>query len=508
MPRVNWMMWCAGALLVCSATAAHAQATADEARDIATALKRYINTRILEPNPGLSLDLDGQIQVTPAADRYVGFIPAGRLLIDTGDGGSAVMTYSEPLTFELTTTERGWYDVVFAVPSSLQIGVFPGLTASEITTDLPPAETVTVTIGSQVGTALLIPEYEAVAGYDITWSDISMTAADEPVHMQIGQVSMVQTGEEVADGVFDNRLNFDLTNLALSVVNEDLLVELNGIAATGTATGVDLPAQYALMIAAEPLINRLEAEPDNPDIYRQLRTMLSGTPSLIDGLGGTLELHGLRIHAADQYIALDRSGASWDVSGLSTEHADMSLAFNLAGLVFEPDLPFQGLIPVDAGYDIRATDLSTDVLLDWLDNLLATIPELGPDVAIPASFFTLYEDLAGTGALLDIRDIHLETRSAGLNFSGRIRPDTTAMFGATVEADLAATALGRLTDALRNLPIAGAQAAAGLAIIQALGSREVNNQGDIVHRYQFEVTRDGMVMLNGNDLGPILEQIR
>lgn len=508
MRNITWFGACASAVLLLGISASQAQTTPDQARDIATALKRYIEARILEPNPDLSLDLDGQIEVTPVDDHYAGSIPPGRLLIDTQDGSTVTLTFADPLAFDLRTTERGWYDVVFTVPSSVRIGVFPGLSPGEVDAGSAPAITATATIGSQVGTALLIPEYEAVMDYEIVWSDLAMQFDDEPINLQIGRITAIQTGEEVSDGVVDNTANFDMANLALSIVEEDVLVELDTLTANMSASGVNLPAQFDFLISAEPVIRRLEAEPDNPDHYGQLRELLANTPNLIDSLGGTYDLKGFRVISPDLTVDLPELAGGFAISGLNTDYADISGSFNLSGLDIQPEIPFHALIPVDAGYDFEITDLSTDVLLDWLDNLLATIPALGVDVAIPASLFTLYEDLAGTGALLDIRDFHIETQSAGLNFNGRVRPDTAAMFGATVEADLAATALSRLTETINGLPEAGAQMAAGLAVIQAFGAREVNDEGDTVHRYQFEVTRDGMVMLNGNDLGPIVDQIR
>lgn len=493
---------------ITSTATAQAQATAEQAREIATALKRYIDSRILEPSPELSLDLDGQIEVAAAGDRHVGSVPSGRLLVDTNDGSAVALTFAEPLTFELFVTDRGWYDVTFTVPSSVRIGVYPGLMPNEISPGEPPALTATGTIGQQRGSAVLMPEYETVASYDLAWSDLRLRVAEQPIDLQLGRLSAIQTGREVEPGIFDNRATFDLANLALSVIEEDLLIELDGLSGEVSATGVNLPAQTALLVTIEPLLQQLETQPEDPGLYEELRSILAETPNLIDGIEGTSQLHGLRIHTQDQFVGLAQTTGSIALSGLASDHADLSLSFDLSGLEIQPEIPFQGLIPIEAGYDIRATDISTDVLLDWLDTLLASIPELGAEVAVPASFFTLYEDLAGTGALLDIRSMHVETQSAGFSFSGRIRPDSAAMFGATVEADLEATALGRLTETLRTLPDAGAAAAAGLAMIQALGSRETNDSGETVHRYQFEVTRDGMVMLNGNDLGPILDQVR
>jgi hypothetical protein len=390
----------------------------------------------------------------------------------------------------------------------VRFGVFPGLTPGEVDPASPPAVTATAMIGSQVGTALLIPDYEAFVDYEIIWSDLAMQVDDQPLDLRIGRITAIQTGLEVDEGVFDNTADFDMANFSLSVVDEDVLVEIDTLTAAMTATGVNLPAQYDFLVAVEPVIQRLDMDPDNPDLYDQLRELLQRTPNLIDGLGGEYSLKGLRVFTPEISVILSELAGGFGISGLSSDFADISGSFDLSGLEIEPEIPFHSLIPIEAGYDFQASDVSTAVLMDWLDNLLATIPELGTDVAIPASFFTLYEDLAGTGALLDIRDIHVRTQSAGLSFNGRVRPDTAAMFGATIEADLEATAMDRLSDAVRGVPDAGMEMAAGLAIIQALGDRETNDQGDSIHRYQFEVTRDGMVMLNGNDLGPIVDQMR
>ena len=61
---------------------------------------------------------------------------------------------------------------------------------------------------------------------------------------------------------------------------------------------------------------------------------------------------------------------------------------------------------------------------------------------------------------------------------------------------------------MQALPDFGGEAAAGFTFIQALGSMETNENGEPIHVYQLEVTQDGAMTLNGNDLGPIIQQMQ
>ena len=44
--------------------------------------------------------------------------------------------------------------------------------------------------------------------------------------------------------------------------------------------------------------------------------------------------------------------------------------------------------------------------------------------------------------------------------------------------------------------------------VRAVGALQANERDEPVHSYHFEVTRDGVTMLNGTDLGPIIAQMQ
>ncbi|MEM7443720.1 MAG: hypothetical protein AAF414_10370 [Pseudomonadota bacterium] len=510
MSKRGWITSGACALLSLTAVEANAQAQATDemARKLVTALERYIDNRLLEPNPGWVLEQDDRIEVVPAGDYYAGSIPPGRLLM-LGDEFGWVWTIDEPLEFDLRIDEGGWYHVDFNVPSSIQIAQYRGLSLSE---NEPSSEIdfeATATIGSQVGTVLIVPDYEQTLDFEIIWNDVEVTFEGLEDTITLGRFSALQTAP--ADGAELDDLSiertFDLANLAIDT-GRGSRMELDTATVISTWAGFDMPAFYEFFAAADPLFSLLQAEPDDPEPYRLLRNVLANTPNLFNEVTGEIGLKGLRIREPAGNVDLEEISVGFNLEGLSGNSADLALSFRLADLQLGPQVPNRDLIPTNAGYDIRANDLPTEALYGWLDDFLATVPSLGPDIALPASLFSLYEDLAGTGAVLDIRDIHVETDTARLDFSSRIRPDTAAMFGATVEADLSATAMDRMTEAINDLPFGGSRLSAGLAVIQAFGARDTNEEGDSVHNYQFEVTRDGMFMLNGNDMSPIMNLIR
>lgn len=493
----SWILGGVATALVLVSGTAQAQTTTAEAEQIAAALKRYIDDRILAPNPELSLDLNGPIEVRAAGDHYAGMIPAGRMLVDVDYGDVAILDFSEPFTFEIRVTDRGWYDTTFVVPSSVRISA-----------EGEPEEAVTFTIGSQSGVATLIPEYETTVDLDSTWSDISMQVANMPGGMTISEIALWQQSEELAEGLFDSEFSIDMSGLQISVPEENVSIELDEAGFFGALGGLDYPAVLPFSIGLNELMPQFDQDPENPALYEELRVLIAETPNFIADFQGTYFLEGLRVDTPDVAFSITGASTGGALTGLDSEQATAALTLNLAGLEIQPQMPFENLLPVDTGYELRLVDIPTGVLLEWIDTLLLEMPEIGPDAAFENSLMGLYGQIASSGAYLDIADIHYDAEAGGLAVAGEVSPDTSAMFGVTAGVEMVVTNMAQFIQAMQALPDFGGEAAAGFTIIQALGSMETNENGEPIHVYQLEVTQDGAMTLNGNDLGPIMQQMQ
>ena len=493
----SWILGGVATALVLLSGTAQAQTTTTEAEQIAAALKRYIDDRILAPNPELSLDLNGPIEVRAAGDHYAGMIPAGRLLVDVDYGDVAVFDFGEPLTFEIRVTDRGWYDTTFVVPSTMRISM-----------EGEPEEAVTFAIGSQSGAATLMPEYETTADLDAIWSDISMQVANMPGGMTIAEFTVWQQSDEIAEGIFDSDVSIDLSGLQVTVPDEDVMIELDATGFLGAYAGLDYPAILPFSIALNELMPQFDEDPENPALYEELRVLIAETPNFIADFQGTYFLEGLRVDTPDVAFSITGASAGGALTGLDSEQATAALTLNLAGLEIQPQMPFENLLPVDTGYELRFVDVPTGVLLEWIDTLLLEIPEIGPDDAFENSLMGLYGQIASSGAYLDITDIHYDAEAGGLAVVGEVSPDSSAMFGVTAGVEMVVTNMAQFIQAMQALPDFGGEAAAGFTFIQALGSMETNENGEPIHVYQLEVTQDGAMTLNGNDLGPIMQQMQ
>lgn len=492
-----WLLGGVATALVVASVSAQAQTTNAEAEQIAAALKRYIDDRILQPSPELSLDLDGPIEVRAMGDHYAGMIPSGSLLVDIDHGNVAVFDFREPLTFEIRVTDRGWYDTTFVVPSSVRISG-----------EGEPEEAVTFTIGSQSGTALIMPEFETTASLDSIWSDMSMQVANMSGGMTISEIALWQQSEEIAEGVFDSEFSLDMSGFNIAVPDEDVLIELDEAGFFGAMAGVDYPAILPFSIALNELIPQFEENPEDPALYEELRVLIAETPNFIADFEGTYFLEGLRVDTPDVAFSVTEASTGGALTGLDSDQATVALTLNMAGLEIQPPLPFENLLPVDTGYEIRLVDVPTDALLTWIDSLLLDIPVVGADEAFENSLPDLYSQIASSGAYLEIADIHYDAEAGGLAVMGEVSPDTSAMFGVTAGVEMIVTNMAQFIQAMQSLPDFGGEAAAGFTVIQTLGSMETNERGEPIHVYQLEVTRDGAMTLNGNDLGPIIGQMQ
>ncbi|MEM7443721.1 MAG: hypothetical protein AAF414_10375 [Pseudomonadota bacterium] len=501
-----WTAAASAAALTMSATGALAQTTSAQAEEIANALKRYIDERILEPTPDLSLNLDGAIEVYPRGDHYAGIIPAGELVVSSDhDDVTVVFQFADPLTFEIRIDERGWYDTTYVVPSSMRLNVYEG---GREPLEGDPSASATFRIGDQSGWALIVPEYETAIASEGYLADMSFQVDDMPGDFSLARFTYSQDSEEVDEGIFDSTFTADASGFLISVPVEDVLVEIGNIGLFGAGTGLNFPALVDFNTALNELIIASEEGADEIALMEDARTLLAETPPLMSDFQATYFLEGLVVRSPDGNFDLTGAVAGGSLTGLDSELASISLNLDIEGLALDPAPPFANLLPESTGYLIEIADIPTDALLTWIDNVLRDIPVMGEDSAFDQHMLPLYFEIAERGTALNVEDLYYHSDAGSLEFTGQMRPNPGALLGLTATAELVGTNLANLISAMGSIPDFDSEAAAGFALIQGLGAQTTNSDGEPVHTYLFEVTDDGSVTLNGNDFGPLIEQLQ
>ena len=117
----------------------------------------------------------------------------------------------------------------------------------------------------------------------------------------------------------------------------------------------------------------------------------------------------------------------------------------------------------------------------------------------------LQQQMASSGAVLRINAFNYASTALDVIMSGEVAASTDSPNGAVGHIDLAITGLDT---ALENLKSAekgsdDEDMAMSLAMIQSMGTRtEVDGRSQ--HTYAFDFTPDGKMLLNGNDMEPLI----
>ena len=203
--------------------------------------------------------------------------------------------------------------------------------------------------------------------------------------------------------------------------------------------------------------------------------------------------------------------------GISAEDLDhptgtVKLAYEHSGLAVPIDGIMQDYVPGEMAFIIALRDLPVEdaatMALEMFEEGMTNPADFQDNAMMALTFLGLglQQSMAESGSALEIERIAYISQGLKAHITGTLVASAASPLGA----------VGTVTMEIEGLDEAAAQLAAQtddpdaqeaampLAMLQAMGER-VEDGGVVRHIYVVELTADGRTLLNGNDMGPMID---
>jgi len=251
------------------------------------------------------------------------------------------------------------------------------------------------------------------------------------------------------------------------------------------------------------------------EAFAGLRQELAARQPIAQGYAFSGGAEGASFTDADGVVqfAADHMSYGMDFSKLDQPASRMTISYNHDGLVVAPDeeIP-EAYMPRSLGMAIEFDNMPLQ------DSMMMALEMAEGAAADPASFedqmemslmflaMGLQQQMVTTGAVVRINAFDYVSDALDLAMTGEVTASDTSPNGVVGHIDLAVTGLDAALDSLKGAEKGSdeEEIAMMLAMFQSSGTRS-DLDGRSHHAYAFDFTPDGQILLNGNDMGPLID---
>ena len=441
---------------------------------IVFAIADWLEQRFGSGSDGLKLVLDAPMRAEERGGTVTVHLPGARLA--RRPKAEPEWTFGD-LAIAVTPRSGTAYDFETALPSVIERrreGLMIGESA------------IAGTWRSDLGTT---------TGLDATAADLRLFKRKKsaPVLMSLGALAVADEMTQGADGLWDGRSSFSLSDLEAEGLS------LGGLDITGSFEDFDHDAILALRRDSGAFLGD-EIGPD---------ALGDGLALLVDGRWGrsdaTLAVEDLTLAGDEWYV--DRDGAFtlgrlvWRVDFDGREElSDLATRISVA----EPALSgkvARSLPPAFMPHAVTVDVALTRFPLRRIAGAFSGLAERGrmkkPDEEMLGEVLLAHLDAADTA--FEVRELHVAAPSYAFRADGRFQAEPASVFGVIGRLDARVRGLSSLMALAAQ---EGDEGAVGvLLVLQGLG-RPVFEEGadEPVHAYALDLRRDGAVTINGLDV--------
>ena len=491
-----------------SGDAASGATDAIEESENAARVRAAITTTLAGFSGGEGSFLDYRIDIAEDADGAMTATVRGARIVyveGTWELGDIV--------YDLTPVGDATYDVVLTLPETTALFDAAGKAAG----------------GTSIGSQSLLGTWNLALNL---WTDGTAEVRDFALHanppgeeafaMSIAAVTGESRLESLSEGKWGGVSRVAIEDVTFA--GEDGEVgAVDRIDVMTDQRAVDYVFFQALSLARAEFEQRFGAEPDfaDPEVQEVLQTLTQPLfalarerAPLIGDLGVEITLSG--ISGADPEtgapLAIARIHFGISAHDLDNPTGIVNIAYEHEGLAASVDGVMQRYLPADMAFVIALRDLPVDdaatMTLEMFESGM-TDPANFEDNAMMALAFMgmgLQQSMAQAGSALEIERIDYVSEALKAHMGGTLVATAASPLGATgtvtLEVEGLDAAVAELS-AQQGDPDAQ-EAAMPLAMLQAMGQR-IEEGGVVRHVYVVELTPDGRTLLNGNDMGPMMD---
>lgn len=479
-------------LALMAMTAGQAAAQVDEAGadEIRRGIENYI-TQYLVTGAEAEVTLQGDVEVAAEGDHYAVSLPT---FVFGLQGPQLVV---EPILATLMPMDNGWYDVNWTIPSRYDVGA-GGQTMA------------TMSIDAQTGEGVFAPEFETFTDLNFVLERLELRPTQEEGAATIDTFSMVMDTEEVATDRFDADFDVVMAGLDVDPGQQDGVLSLDEIGLAGSIDHLNLREYTTFGQQLNQLMSAADMEnPRGPDpmVFGDIANLLRETPNLFSDMDLTYRLHGLNFRDGSEGAQLGSASAGIFVNGLDQPTGTIGFHADMNELAIQPEPPFNGILPQEVRAEVMLVDLPNEQMLNLLIDFLDQTGEMGPDMAGTMFMVGLQQAVMQSGATLEVPEIYVDLGVSEISFTGTMAPTTSSPLGVVADATLSVSNMAGLITELQAMGPMAQDVVQGLTVLQTMGEVSQNDSGASLHTYHFQATDAGQVLLNGNDMGPMMGQL-
>jgi hypothetical protein len=479
-----------GIAVVAAPAIGWAEVTEDGAAGIRDGIQEWIDTN-LRAGDEQSITFDGEIEVVPADGVYAVTIPPAEIAVDVG----SVLRF-DAIEIELAPLDNGWYDATWTLPDTYTIE------------NARTEESGTITIAGQHGSGVFAPEYETFMELDTALEGIEVLPPREAGSLTIGLAAMVADSVELEDGVYDSVFEFVMEDVAFEGEGPEESFDMALMSLEGAVAAIDMDQYITFVRAFDELTAQAEAgEVEPQSMFGQMAGLVEQTSNLFDAFSFDIVVEDVTVVDAEQTVTIGDSATAISIEGLTGETSTLRVAYDLTDLGIDPAPVEQQFLPQQTTVELAMVGLPNDQLIEVLETFLLMSAETNPDDAMMMATMQLQQAVMAGGTTLQIEDITVISDLASLEMDGVVEPDPNAAFGVTAEADMVIAGLADLISEMQTMP-EGQDAIPFLTLIQSMGAQATDDEGRQIRTYELVVTAEGTFMLNGTDMGPMLQQMQ
>lgn len=491
------------ALLGCLAAGpAVAQLTDADAAAAERDIKEWLDRQVLASMPGAVLDIAPGVTVETDGERLIGSIPDGRILIPIGPDRMAVVDMTAG-GFTATQLDNGWYDIAITLPDRWLVSEYRTGDVGAIDALTPAQPPVEIAIGGQDIAMVFAPAYQAGMAQDMTLRDITVTSDDLSF---LASIDLVRIGASTSEaGTGPDRYDGDgfMTVEGMRFDDGGSLIDIAGSEVTYTFADADYAALRDLNQRMLDAQADFAANPNDPDAALAMFEVLAEMPALADSMSFVQQMTDMSVNAQGMAITLAELSWGMALSGMRQETSSLDLDFAMGDLRIDPMLPIDGLLPTQLVFESTLSGIPNAAVGESMAQFASDLENVGPEIAGPAFLFGIYRAAVDAEAMLDLSRVLYRSDVAEVRMESIVHPDTAAMFGVTVDAEVEVENTDGLQQQLMVIPFLGSALSEMIETVQ--GVAEITDQGD--ERYRLRITRDGMVLLNDRDLEDLLDDL-
>lgn len=490
------------ALLVPLATASAQTIDEAGARELEAQVPAVLDY-LFSSNPDVRYSFNGDITAVPEGDSYRVTIPTVSVNAD-GD----VDVELPGFIAQVTPQENGWQQAEWDFPGSIVV-----------TNPRNSGDRADITFTSEGNMMTFAPQYGMALQSDVSFTEVSVAIQENPTVMTVFSMEMeIDTQpNDAGPHSFDSRTNLDANAVAISVPQEDVSIEIGGIGMQGTTQRQRLDL-FAI------LQDRIQGiDPESTAFGEAFLDVLRehGDEKWMGGANYSMSMNDLVFDIEDVSGSLGSMSVTLVAEDLDQPAAQLGLQMAMNDSA-SPDLPaqFSAIIPSTAELDISAVDAPLEPILNEVYVVLGegSEPEFG-----------LKGRRAGTGgaaglenldpmmvlglllnsdALLEINSLFIEAPIGYISADGTIDPDPNAAFQAIAEISMDIAGLPEMISFVQQMGGEAAQAAGLASAIAAMGRDGTDEDGMAIKEFDFQLTANGQMLLNGNDLSAMMSMFQ